>query len=136
MILRRFGRTIEAVQPKFKATALTEIGFQRSGEAKYTTDEFAETFERVDERLVAAESEGNVKGEVEEELLQALLNEVREIEAGLDDGAVLVFENLPGQDFPKTVDVTRNVMEKGENRLHFTYRVDPPLRFGVYRRRG
>lgn len=136
MILRRFGSSYEAVEPAFNATALTEISFRRSGGESYGKDEFAERFERVDEREIGAETEGDVKNQVEEALLQAILAQLRELEAEVGPDAVLVFENMPGQDYPKTVDVTRTRVVAGENRLHFTYRVEPPLRLGVYRRRG
>ena len=28
------------------------------------------------------------------------------------------------------------VVEAGENRMHFTFEIDPPLRIGLYRRRS
>jgi hypothetical protein len=56
--------------------------------------------------------------------------------ADLDEGEVLVVENQEGEDYPKTRDTKKNVVVDGENRLYFYWRIDPPLRLGVYRTRG
>jgi hypothetical protein len=49
---------------------------------------------------------------------------------------VLVVENDQGNDWPKTKQQTKNVIVGGENKLHFTCTMGPPLRATVWRRRG
>jgi hypothetical protein len=50
---------------------------------------------------------------------------------------LLMIESQPGRDYPKLRDQTKVEVVGGiENRLHFTWTVDPPLRVGIYRRRG
>jgi hypothetical protein len=134
MIVRRFGARIESVEPNFDARALNEIGFRRTGAFTLDADAFHEQHEKVAVQDLTATAEGDVKDDVERELLAALL---RQVESLLEEsGVVLLVENEAGEDYPKTRDVTRRVVVRGENRLHFEYRVEPALRLGVYRPRG
>lgn len=132
MIVRRFGSTVESVEPHFDARALTEIGFRRTGGFSMAAEEFFERYGRGAERELAAETEGGVKDEVEQALLVSLRGQLDEAQAGLGDGEVLLVENESGKDYPKTRDRTRTTVVEGENRRHFTYTVDPPLRVAVY----
>ena len=45
-------------------------------------------------------------------------------------------ESEQGVDYPKTHTLQKTVVIEGENRFHFTTTVQPPLRLGVYRRKG
>ena len=135
MLLRRYGRKIQSVEPNFQALALTEIGFTRTDDFHSDAESFAEEWELESTHEVTGETEGDVKTEVESALLQDLLRQLEDIEAGAGDGSVALVENALGQEHPKLRDSTKTLVVDGENRLRFTYTVDPPLRVGVYRRR-
>ncbi len=60
------------------------------------------------------------------------------VQARLDDlneGELLLVENQQGVDYPKVRDRKEGIIVEGENRLYFHWRVDPPIRLGLYRRR-
>ncbi len=134
MIVRIAGSRVESVEPRFDARALTEIAFRPSGELRQDAESFFEEHEEVSTHELTATAEGDVKDEVERELLDILLDRLRSLEAEHED-AVLCVTNKPGKDYPKTRDETRTIVVRGENRLAFEYRVDPPLRVAVYRKR-
>lgn len=136
MIVRRYGARIESVEPNFDARALTEIGFRRTGALTLEAEAFHEQYEKVATQELTATAEGDVKDDVEKALLASLLGQVEALmdESGAD--ALLLVENQAGEDYPKTRDVTRRVVVKGENRLHFEYRVEPALRLGIHRPRS
>lgn len=137
MIVRRYGSKVQSVTPNFDSRAMTEIGFIRTDELVIPASEFEEAYERVDERSLVANSEGDVKVEAEQALLDDLLAQVEALRSELDEGMVLMVESQPGRDFPKLRDhTTVRVVGGIENRLHFTWTVDPPLRLGIYRRRS
>lgn len=136
MILRRYGTTVQSVDPNFDARAMTEIGFRRNGQLSISAEEFEARYEKVDERALTAESEGDVKDEAERALLDDLLAQLRALEEEVGEDHVLVVESEQGVDYPKTRDKTKTLVVGYENRLHFTWRVDPPLRMGVYREVG
>ena len=48
------------------------------------------------------------------------------------DGIAIV-ENEGGRDQPKPRQKISNVIVQGENKLHFNYHIDPPLRISRYR---
>jgi len=133
MIVRRYGTTVQSVAPNFDSRAMTEIGFQRTNDLVMPAEEFLERYERVDGREVTASAEGDVKDEAEQALLASLLEQVRALEAEVGEGHVLMVENQPGQDYPKTRDRTTNVIVAGQNRLYFHWTVEPPLKLGIYR---
>ncbi|HEX7050444.1 MAG TPA: hypothetical protein VF188_09610 [Longimicrobiales bacterium] len=136
MIVRQYGAVIHSVEPSFDARAMTEIGFRRAGTFSMPAAEFFEVFERVTEHALTASAEGDVKDAAEQALLASLLEDLRALEARLGPDEVLLVESRPGHDYPKTRDRTRTVVVGGiENRLHFSWTVEPPLRLGVYRRR-
>lgn len=135
MILRRYGAAFHSVQLNFDSRALTEVGFRRDGETQVPTDEFEARYEKVEGHELEATAEGHVHDEVERELLGTLESRIQEILSGLDDDEILVVESQQGPEYPRTRARQRNVHVEGENRLHFTVWIDPPLRVAVYRRR-
>lgn len=135
MIYRRYGETVQSVDTNFDSRALNEIGFRRDGRQSHSREEFTRDFRRTDERELVAEAKGDVQDEVQAEMLRDLEGQLRALEEELGEGEVLVVENDAG-DWPKARDLQKNVVVEGQNRLHFTSRVDPPLRIGVYRREG
>lgn len=134
MIVRRYGTKILSVRPNFDSRAMTEIGFQRDGEFEATTDEFESSHEKVSELALTAAATGAVQGDVEDELLKELAEKLAAAEREAGDGLLLI-ENQPGTDQPKTVGTQNTIVEAGENRLRFGYTVEPPLRVSVYRRK-
>ena len=132
MILRRYGTSVQSVDPNFDSKAHTEIGFRRNHERSDPADEFTAAWERVDAHELVAETEGSVQDEVEGRALGDLEGQLRRLESGLGPGEVLVVENEQESDHPKT----HTVAVEGENRLHFRITVRPALRVGVYRKRG
>ncbi len=135
MIVRQYGSTVQSVTPKFDARAMTEIGFQRSSTYSAPAEEFFAHYEKVDERALSAAAEGDVKDEAEQALLVSLERQLEALVAELGPEHVLLIENQPGQDYPKTRDRTETRVVGYENRLYFYWTVDPPLRLGVYRRK-
>lgn len=136
MLVRRYGKVVQSVVPNFDSRAMNEIGFVRTNDLAIEAAEFERDFERVGEESLVASAEGDVKVEVEQEVLDDLRGQIEEIIARLEDGMVLLVESQPGRDYPKMRDRTKVKVVGGlENRLHFTWTVDPPLRLGIYRRR-
>lgn len=136
MIVRRYGARIESVEPNFDARALNEIGFRRNGALTLDAEAFDEQYKKVATQELTATAEGDVKDDVEKDLLASLLVQVQALLAESGDDALLVVENEAGADYPKTRDVTRRLVVKGQNRLYFEYRVEPALRLGIHRRRN
>lgn len=134
MILKRYGNTVQSVELDFESKALTEIGFRRDRATSMPAEEFESTYERVESHEVEATHEGWVQDEVEQVLLEDLESQVEEILSGLEEDEVVLVESEQGVDYPKTRTVQKNRVVEGENRLHFTIRVEPPLRLGVYRK--
>lgn len=132
MIVKRYGTTFQSVELNFESKALNEIGFRRDRRRSWSAEEFEEAHERVSTQELTAEAQGRVQDHTEQALLDDLEGQVRDLIADLDESEVLVFEN-GDSDYPKTRQKTRNLVEGGENVLHFTYTVSPPLRFAVYR---
>ncbi len=135
MILRRYGSTVQSVDLDFDPRSLNEISFRRNREMSTSDEEFARSYVKVREEGLAGETEGPVQSEAEAALLQDLQGRVKALLEELDDGEVLLVENEQGVDYPKVRDRKRGIIVEGENRLYFHWRVDPPLRLGVYRRR-
>lgn len=135
MILKQYGTSYHSVEMNFNSRALTEVGFRRDRVFSVPVEDFEATYEKVMEKTFAPETEGDVHDQVEQDLLTALEASVEGAVADLGDGEILVFENQEGEDYPKTRDTKKKVVVDGENRLYFYWRVDPPLRLGVYRKR-
>ena len=135
MILKPYGTSYQSVETNFNSRALTEIAFRRDRMFSIPTDEFEGNYEKVEERAFSPETEGHVHDQVEEDLLQALDQGVREAVEALGEGEVLVVESREGEDYPKTRDRKKNIVVDSENRLYFYWRVEPPLRLGVYKKK-
>lgn len=135
MIARRYGSVVQSVQPNFDSRAMTEVAFLRTSDLSLPADEFFQSYERVEGHELTAAAEGAVKDEAEQALLAHLRQQLLALDAAAEDGVLLV-ENSPGNDYPKTRDRTTTLVVAGENRLYFRWTVDPPLRVGVYRRRS
>jgi hypothetical protein len=136
MILRRYGTSVQSVDINFDSKALTEVGFRRNQERSEPADTFVVEWERVRGHEIAGEAEGTVQDAVEKSLLEDMEAELRRLDAELAPEEVILVESEQGADYPKTRTKTRTVVVDGENRLHFTTTVDPPLRVAVYRKRG
>jgi len=136
MIFKRYGDMLHSVRPNFDANAMTEISFRRDKESTLTPAELESGYGLEEARELTASSEGYVKSVVEHAALHYLENQVLELEQAMGGHAILVVENATGPEAPKTRSSQRTIMEAGENRLHFTFTVEPPLRLGIHRRRG
>jgi hypothetical protein len=136
MLLRRLGSTFHSVTPTFDSRALSEISFRKNGTYSVPAEEFEQLYRKVSEEAIGGEAEGSVQSAVEDELLRRLEADVADRLSRLPDDEVLVVENEQGVDYPKVRDKKRGTIVQGENRLHFEWRIDPPLRLGHYRRAG
>ena len=135
MILKRYGSRLQSVRPNFDAHAMTEVGFMKDNEDAFEAAAFEAEWEKLDERELKASAEGHVQSLVEHAVLHSLEEQVLDLERDQAPHAVLVIENEQGRDMPKTRGTQRVLVEEGENRTHFQFVVDPPLRVGIYRRR-
>ena len=133
MIAKRYGKSVQSVNPEFDAVAMNEIGFRRDQAWSIETETFLATYDRIGEHLLTGSTEGDTQSDVESSLLASLLSDLRAAEAGAVGGDVLLVENDSGVDYPRLHSTQRTVVAGFENRLHFTYTVDPPIRIGVYR---
>jgi hypothetical protein len=136
MILRRYGNTIHSVTPNFDSRAMTEVGFTRDGRLTIPANEFAETYERIDGRELSAQADGEVQGEVEDGVLASLREQLDALDKEAGDGRVLLVENEMGKDQAKTRGSQTTKVVENANRLHFQYTIDPPLKVGIYHRKG
>jgi len=135
MILKKYGSSLHSVDINFDARAMTEIGFRRNHETSIPVDEFEDRYVRDELLELTAEVQGAVQDEAEVGVLAELRTQVEALNAALEAGQVLLIESEQGNDYPKTRDDKKNVIADGENRLHFVWRIDPPLRIGRYRLR-
>jgi hypothetical protein len=136
MLLRRYGTALHSVLTDFDPRAMTEVRFRRDREHSIPADEFDGGYEKLREAELSAESEGAVQTEAEQEVLDRLEAALTEVLQRLGEGEVAVVESEQGTDYPKLRERKEGVIVKGENRLHFHWWVDPPLRVGVYRPTG
>ena len=134
MIFKKYGQTYQSVEIAFDARAMTEIAFRRDREDSIPTEEFDSSYTHVESRSLAAQTSGSVQDAAEVELLKKLEASLREFEAELGPDEVIVIESEQGVDYPKTHDTKTTVSDGIENRLHFSWRVDPPLRVGRYKK--
>ena len=135
MIIKRYGSKVQSVTPNFDARAMNEIGFQRDNEWSLATDEFAESYEKLETHELTAAAEGEVQGEAEEKLLESLLEQLLAVEKTVSGDGVLMIESEQGTDYPKTRHTQTNQLVGHENRLYFRFTVEPPLRVAAYRKR-
>jgi hypothetical protein len=113
---------------------MNEIMFRRDGTWSMETEEFEASYRLEREENLVASGEGDVQTDVETGILQTLLADLHALEAACAADDLLVVQNESGRDYPRLHSTQRTVVVGFENRLHFTYQVDPPLRIGVYRR--
>jgi hypothetical protein len=123
------------VAPHFEPRALTEIRFQPEDTELLTPEAFEAGWVALETRELSAEAEGPVQGEAEAELLKRLEAALRFALGELAPDEILVVENRLREDWPRTREQRRDVIVEGENRFHFQWRVDPPLRLARYRER-
>lgn len=135
MILRTYGNTVEAVEIAFNAVAFDSIGFRRNHQLSMSTEDFEAAYERARGHELSVEAEGDVQVEVERELLEKLEAQLLAVDGQLDEGEVILIENHRGVAQPRTREKKGSVVVEGENRLHFKWWIDPPLKIGVYRKR-
>lgn len=135
MLLRRYGTTLQSVEPNFDARAMTEIGFRRTGELTIPATEFEEQYDRVRGVELTAVGEGYVQGEAETSMLESLEEQLRQVLGELADDEVMVVESQAGQDYPKTRERVTTQVVQGQNKLYFEWTVEPPLRLGVFRKK-
>ena len=131
MILRRYGSFYHSVTPNFNPTAITEIGFMRDRVFSIRTSDFDSGYERVETHELVAEANAAVQRHAEKQLLANLDKALQETVGTLAPGQVLVVLN-EREDWPKTRERREAVIVEGENRFHFHWWVDPPLRVAVY----
>ena len=135
-VYSRYGANYQSVSFNFEAKSLTEVGFRRDHEASIPVNKRDEWFQLIKTVEVTAEAEGGVQFEVEQQLLDRLEERAQAAVDSLPLGGVAIIENeRGGLDQPKPRQSMGNVVVEGENRFHFTYRIEPPLRIGLYRRR-
>jgi hypothetical protein len=135
MILRKYGKTYHSVVPNFDSRAMTEVGFQKSGDHSVDSAEFESNYERVEGRELTAAAKGSVQDQVEKQMLESLRAQLLELEQGAG-ASVVVIESEQGKDYPKTREKTTTQVVGNENRLHFERTIDPPLRVALYRPRN
>jgi hypothetical protein len=136
MLCREYGSSYQSVDIGFDARALNDIGFRRNRELSVPEAEFPDLYAKVDSVEVQTEADGPVQYETKQVLSDRLRAKVEELLARLPEGCVLVVENELGHDYPKTRQLTKNGIEDGENRLHFEYTMEPPLRLTLFRPRA
>lgn len=134
MILKRYGKSYHSVTPNFDSRAMTEVGFQKSGEQSLTAEEFEGAYERQDARELAAAAAGSVQDQAEREMLEQLRAQLLAVEEEAGEG-VIVIESEQGKDYPKTREKQTTLVVGNENKLHFDWTIEPPLRVGIYRKR-
>ncbi|MGB1656626.1 MAG: hypothetical protein ACPHQP_01055 [Longimicrobiales bacterium] len=133
----RYGNNFQSVSFEFEAKALNEVGFRRDRESTFPVDDLAEGYDLLETVEMTAEAEGDVQSETEQLLLDRLKEQAQAAVDSLPEGGIAVVANeRGGRDQPKPRQTIGNVVVEGENRLHFTYHVDPPLRLELYRAKG
>ena len=131
MILRRYGSFYHSVDTNFNPTAITEIGFMRNRVFSIRTSDFDSGYKPAETHELGAEANAAVQRHAEKTLLANLDNALQEVVGKLAEGQVLVVLN-EREDWPKTRERREAVIIEGENRFHFHWWVDPPLRVAVY----
>lgn len=135
MIFKKYGNSYHSVTPNFDSRAMTEVGFQKSGEQSVPTAEFDEQYELTETRELSATAEGDVQDRVEKELLESLRTQLVELERSAGDKSVLVIASEAGKDYPKSREKQTMKVVGHDNKLHFQRSIEPPLRVAVYRLR-
>lgn len=131
MIFRRYGASYQSVDMDFDAKALNEFAFHRNRQQSIPVHDFDPSYKTVETAELSESAEGSVQYEVLQSMLDKVRAGIEQILARLEPGQVLVIDNEQGHDYPKPRQHTSNVIEEGENRLHFEYTMHPPLRVSV-----
>ena len=131
MILRQYGTSYHSVEANFNPAAMTEVGFRRDHRFSIPVEEFETGYVRVSDREITSEASGDVQRHVEEEVLAKLEAGLGDAAAGLPEGHVVVVLNGK-DDHPKTRERKESVIVDGENKLHFHWWIEPPLRVAVF----
>ncbi len=131
MILKRYGTFYHSVKPNFNPTAITEIGFMRDRAFSVRASDLDSGYERAETAELVAEADAAVQRHAEKALLADLEEALQQRVASLAPGDVLVVLN-EREDWPKTRERREAVILEGENRFHFHWWVEPPLRVAVY----
>lgn len=134
MILKRYGKSYHSVTPNFDSRAMTEVGFQKSGEQSLSAEEFEAEYERQDIRELVAAAAGQVQDQAEREMLEQLRAQLLAVEEEAGAG-VVVIESEQGKDYPKTREKQTTLVVGNENKLHFDWTIEPPLKVAIYRKR-
>lgn len=129
-IVRRYGKRVETVEPDFRAEAMTEVGFRRTGEGKWALDEFLDEYAMVRAVELMAEGTDAVQEKAEKAMLQSLADKLAGIMDALKPNELLSVESEVGKDYPRT---RYDRSTKGDQ--EFTYTLDRPLRVGIFRKR-
>lgn len=130
-IVRRYGKRVETVEPDFRAEAMTEVGFRRTGEAKWALDEFLDQYAMVRQVDLTAEATDEVQERAEKGMLQSLADKLQGILDALKPDEVLSVESEVGRDYPRT-----RYDRSSKGGQEFTYSLDRPLRLGIFRKRS
>jgi hypothetical protein len=112
---------------------MTEIAFVPASGILTDAIPSVDSLERISEVHLAPVADGPVQSETESRLLDQLREEIDAAMGLISAGEVLVVENQPAIDWPKTRETRTEVLEPLGNRFHFSWQVDPPLRLGRYR---
>jgi len=131
MILRRYGNAYHSVATNFNPTAINEIGFMRDRAFSVPAADFEARYEALEKGELVAEADAEVQRHAERDLLRNLERAVAQWVERLEPGQVLVVHN-GRDDWPKTRERREAVIVEGENRFHFHWWVDPPLKVGIY----
>ncbi|MGI9625819.1 MAG: hypothetical protein ACR2QM_03205 [Longimicrobiales bacterium] len=133
MILKRYGTSYQSVEPNFNPTAMTEVGFRRDREFQISVDEFEAQYQMVSESELTSEAEGPVQSETEQAMLEKLEAGLMEAFGTLSENQVLVVMNGK-DDHPRPRERKDSTVVGHDNRFHFHWWVDPPLKVAVYSR--
>ena len=135
MIVRRYGKWYHSVQTNFNPAAMTEIGFLRDRVFSIAAAELEEDYEELAAGELDAKTNAAVQRDAERTLLAKLEGRLNDWAARLEPGQILAVKN-GRTDWPKTRERREAVIVEGENRFHFHWWVDPPLRVGIYAKGG
>lgn len=131
MILRKYGNAYHSVETNFNPTAINEIGFMRDRAFSASAADFDARYEMLETGELVAEADAEVQRHAERDLLRNLERAVAQWVARLEPGQVLVVRN-GRDDWPKTRERREAVIVEGENRFHFHWWVDPPLKVAIH----
>jgi hypothetical protein len=134
---RLYGNTYQSVTFEFEGKALNEVGFRRDRERSLTPEQLETEYELIETVHLTSEASGEVQSETEQLLLDRLLEKAQVAAERLPDAGVAIVENeRGGRDQSKPRQKISKVIVAGENKLHFDYHIDPPLRISLYRPKG